>query len=191
MIIISAHAHQDLKERTAVKLSTCNLHYQSRVFRALWRRANIQTVSFRNSPLWLKSIMNSLIKPWPANYFYNTYSDLEYPNIKILPTSSRLPGVIRKVRKDLHFPFTSSLQNNMQCRGYSSTSPWVHSSLFSFLYRFVRTWSSVAFSLNFHFFSVARGELSLLWNCDLSLMFPSFHHMVSLDSSCFEFRFAG
>ena len=90
-----------------------------------------------------------------------------------------------------NFPFTSSLQNNMQCRGYSSTSPWVHSSLFSFLYRFVRTWSSVAFSLNFHFFSVARGELSLLWNCDLSLMFPSFHHMVSLDSSCFEFRFAG
>ena len=44
--------------------------------------------------------MNSLINP--AKYFYNTYSDLEYPNIKILPTSSRLPGMIRKVRKDLY-----------------------------------------------------------------------------------------
>ena len=31
------------------------------------------------------------------------YSDLEYLNIKILPTSSRLPGMIRKVRKD---PYT-------------------------------------------------------------------------------------
>ena len=155
----------------------------------------IQTVSFINSLRWPVYVMNSLIKLSKLFVQYVLrFRILKHQNPADLISltwydSQSKKGSLYSYLKN--FPFTSSLQNNMQCRGYSSTSPWVHSSLFSFLYRFVRTWSSVACSLNFHFFSVARGELSLLWNCDLSLLFPSFHHMISLDSSCFEFRFAG
>ena len=85
----------------------------------------------------------------------NTYSDLEYLDIKILPTSSPLPGMIRKVKENLYtvisriFLFTNSSQNKMQCRG-----------LFGVLNKIMKPQYLVLFV--FKFFSIASGVVGLL-----------------------------
>ena len=64
-VFVLAVSEKDLgiqKYLNVFMLSTYNHHYQSWVFRAFWRRANIQAVSSRNSLQWPTYIMYLLIK---------------------------------------------------------------------------------------------------------------------------------
>ena len=135
-------------------LSTYNHHYQSWVFRAFWRRANIQTVSSRNSLQWPTYIMYLLIKRRKL-FIQNVlrFRILRHQNLADLISLTWYDSQSKKASlyNYLKIFFHSQAPHRFYLRLFlnESLSPF-HS--FTFFYRFVRPWSLSSLFFSFSFF---------------------------------------